>query len=312
MNTGENFEVVKDDYFLNIKNSKDRPVVEKARFAIFASALPRGVRIFSYEGPDDKLIYDYWIRRLRVDFRYEPYVCKNKCAVLELFDSLERDRTGLGNEVFFFVDCDFDFLQGRAPDNKIFVTDRYSVENYVVCSSLLDDLLKIEFHCNGHPEHRARIVAHFEKIYVNFLEITKDINLRIFISRRLNIRQLNDLPVRINALAEVTLLDVAPREFSVSDLVRLEREPSDEELVRLRTEFERIDPMSGYRGKFALLFFVRWLCLLRRDRLSSESVLFAGIPVPENGINGGFSFATLAPKAPAPEKLSEFLDAIEL
>jgi hypothetical protein len=43
----------------------------------------------------------------------------------------------------FFVDRDFDDLQGRLPDNTVYMTETYSIENCIVCREVLEDILKM-------------------------------------------------------------------------------------------------------------------------------------------------------------------------
>jgi hypothetical protein len=79
--------------------------------------------------------------------------------------------------VYFFVDRDFDDLQGRSAHERLFITNKYSVESYLVCDRLLEELLKIEFHCNGHAAVRTKIIEKFKKAYEAFLTVTKEVNL---------------------------------------------------------------------------------------------------------------------------------------
>lgn len=299
-----------DVYLQKMKAAKSISAVVKVDFATFASTLPEDVNIFAYEGPADKCLYYHWIKRISGGLKYEPYVGKNKRKVLQLFDLLQEDKTGLGNRVFFFVDRDFDGLQGRLEHKKIFVTEAYSIENYVVCPGLLDDLLKIEFHCNGYPTVRKEISDQFQKVYDQFLEVTAEINFRIFIARKRQINQIGDLPDRINQLARVEVTSVSSIDSELRELVCLEREPTEEEVQNLRPYFEKIEPRTGYRGKFALLFFIKWLGQLRENRQATSSSLFGIVPKPEFAITGNFSLETLAPKASAPAGLSEFLAQI--
>ncbi|MBU9262857.1 DUF4435 domain-containing protein [Burkholderia multivorans] len=302
---------VRDDGYLRaLSAAKEVVAVAKVEFAAFASAVPDDVKIFAYEGVADKIIYYHWLAKVGLDIAYEPYVCRNKRNALNLFDVLSADMTGLGDRVYYFVDHDFDGLQGRAAHFRIFCSDRYSVENFVVSSSVLEDLLTIDFHCHGHPIIRARVREVFDDVYRQFLDATKKINFRIFLARRLGIRQLDDLPERINQLARVELRGAWELGVSESDLVKLEREPTEEEAAALIKEFEVIRPEYGYRGKFALAFFIKWLGLLRDDRISGESTLFSAVPPAEFSVNGGFSLATLAPKAAVPDGLPAFLGAI--
>lgn len=299
--------VVKDEYFEKIKASAKAPVVEKSEFAAFSSSIPDDHKIFSFEGRDDKVVYDHWIRRIAAGLKYEPYVSKNKRANLHLFDSLCRDLTGLADRVYFFVDRDFDDLQGRAAHDRLFLTEKYSVENYLVCDRLLDEILKVEFHCNGHLNARANVVARFKRAYNQFLSVTRDVNFRLFVAAREGIRRLEDVPGGVGSFANVTLDDVTAVNADLTDIVKLEREPTQDEMARWRTEFDELEPEGRYRGKFALAFFVKWLTLLRQDRLSGNSVCFLAIPLPDYGVKGNFSFDSLAPRAAYPAGLEAFL-----
>lgn len=300
----------KDVYLDRIKKAKKVPAVAKTDFATFASGVPDNAKLFAYEGPADKYLYYCWIKRVQPTLYYEPYICGNKSKALQLYDLLKRDRTGLGDRAYFFIDHDFDGLQGRADSRKIFVTDKYSIENYLVCGELLDDLLTVDFHCHGFPQVRTSVRKSFEAIYIQFLNITKDLNIRIFAARTLSIRQIGDLPEKLKYIANVNLTDVFPTEHLAQDLVSLSREPTEEEWIKVEAAFASINPVHGYRGKFALQFLVKWLELLRTDRSAIPSVLFSEIPITEFSVKGDFTLQTLASKAPAPSQLASFLSAL--
>jgi hypothetical protein len=299
-----------DEYLKAVIAAKSSEAVIKVDFATFASTVPDHFKIFAYEGVDDKTVYYQWINRLRADLQYEPYECKNKINALRLFDLLERDLTGLGDRVYYFVDKDFDGLQGRPENAKIYLTCKYSIENYMVSAQVLEDLLKIEFHCNGYTDLRKEVIEKFEELYTQFLNVTEAINFRIFIARKLKIRQTVDLPTRINLLANVDLNEVLKIEALPNDIVKLEREPTEEEINSLLSEFSELESKNDYRGKFAFLFFAKWLSLLREDRLTEHTEVFSKIPKTEVKIKGDFTIATLAPKTAPPEHLHKFLSTI--
>lgn len=303
-------EVQPDQYLESIKAAKQATAVLKTVFATFASSVPEAVKILAVEGVDDKIIYYHWISKSRSGFQYEPYICKNKHTALRLYDVLQQDRTGLGNRVYFFVDKDFDGLQGRANNNKIYVTDLYSVENYIVCSQVLEDLLKIDFHCNGNAAVRQQVISAFEKVYHLFHDVVRDMNLRIFLARKVNIKQTADLPTKLNSIAIVELENVTSLDTDIKDLIRLEREPTAAELNQFLPAFQAIIPSDGYRGKFCLLFFIRWLSLLREDRKSESSIFFSKLEATEHSINGDFNLDKLASKSFPPVSFTNFITSI--
>lgn len=289
--------------------SRDSRAVQKLEFAAGVSAIPESFKIFAFEGVDDKTIYYYWIRGLAPQLRYEPYLCGGKRKVLQLYDILQDDATGLGSRVYYFVDRDFDELQGREANSMVFSTCRYSVESYVICEKLLEDILVTDFHCQGYPAVRATIAKIFAGLYDEFLKITKDLNFRLYVARRFRIEP-KEIPTNIAHIANISLKSVSPPDRTAVDLLPLTREPKPDELQACEAEFASLCAQDRYRGKFALAFFVRWLTLLRTDRGQAEPILFGGVPAQVHAIAGNFSFTTLAPKTQPPRHLSAFLAAI--
>lgn len=292
-----------------IKKAKGARAVQKAHFASFASAIPDNTQIFSFEGPDDRVIYYSWIGRLAAELRYEAYQCNGKKQVLQLFDLLSEDKTGLGDRVYFFVDRDFDGLQGRSDSERIFVTDRYSVENYVVCEHVLDDVLNVAFHCHGSIELRQLVIKEFKRIYDEFLVATTELNFRIFLARYCGIDTEN-LPASLHNYLEIRLDGVVPIGRSVNEFVQLKYEPTDEQIEAAKRIFKDLTAPEHYRGKFAVTFFTRWLGLLRGDRMAANTRIFAGVPAPINAVHGDFSFQYLAPKTRPPAALTDFLQMV--
>ncbi len=292
---------------MTLKNARDAPAVIKSTFAAHRSALAAETRVFVYEGPSDKTAYYVWVKALQPNLKYEPFICKTKDKVLQLFDLLQRDATGLANGVYFFVDRDFDDLRGRTGAENVFMTETYSIENYLVTSEVLEDLLTIDFHCDGYPAARRRIQATFTATYSHFLSVTKNLNFRIFLARRLNIRQLNETPTAVNKLVQVKLESVYAVEPDPCALVTLEREPIPAEAEELRPAFEELTPEHRYRGKFALTFFFKWLDALRQDKQSDEPRLFIDVPRSEFRVTGQFDLGRLASKASPPSGLAQFL-----
>lgn len=260
--------------------------------------------IFVFEGRDDREAYSVWLRRTNEHLRYEPFSCGSKKKVLTLFDITSRDRGGLKSRVFFFVDRDFDDLQGREPNSFIFMTDRYAIENYLVDSATLDDLLKVEFHCDGMPDVRAKVLDVFEKAYSEFLLSTKNMNERLFIARRLGV-ETKPLPDRLKFLANVAVTEVADSEKSAEEIVVLEADPDPETLAPLRDEFRELNGAERYRGKFALMFFRRWLELLSDERRAETSDLFPSRC--HHKIKNDFPISLLAIRCPIPLGLGEFV-----
>lgn len=310
MENAEDFaDAENNKYLSSMIRAMESDSVVKQEFGIFLTGLVSCDRVFAFEGPDDKTVYYHWVQKLRNDFTYEPYVCKNKHKALQLYDVINKDKTGFATSTYVFIDRDFDGLRGRAPGRALFMPDNYSVENYIVCEQVLQDLLKNDFHC-ADERIRGHAIKRFGEIYQHFLHLTSGMNYRIFSARRFKIRQIDDLPTKIGQIADIHLDRCEPGRLAASEAVKLHRELDDMEKATATEEFALLDQRKNFRGKFALLFFVKWLGLLRADRLSEASVLFAGLPKPEYAIRGDFSLASLAPLAPSPPNLGPFLQAM--
>jgi hypothetical protein len=118
---------------------------------------------------------------------------------------IDRDLGGLSEGVYFFIDRDFDDLRGHAPSSDLFMTDAYSVENYLISEGVLEEVLKNEFHCHAEPAFRHDVIQLFKKVHEDFLAVTREINYRLFVARRLKIELTAHLPDKISHLAALTV-----------------------------------------------------------------------------------------------------------
>lgn len=296
---------IDDPYVQYFLSNRDSAARQKIKLAEFRAKYPEGL-IFSVEGVDDKQVYFHWIRSIAPDLQYEMHICDTKDDALKLLDALRRDQTDLAKDVYFLLDKDFDGLKGREPGPEVFLTCAYSIENYLVCNSILDDVLKIELHCHGEPQCRADVIEAFSKLYSQFLEVTKSLNWRIYLARRANIRQVGHLPNKLSEIAAVSLLEVAASNTAADDVVVLEREPSTVEIEHHKPDFDSLIPDINYRGKFALLFFQRWLNLLAKDRRSEQPQLFRKTTSALSPTNN-FTLDMMASRSRPPRELNDFL-----
>ena len=91
------------------------------------------VHVF-FEGHDDLAFYRPFIeQQMAVGGRLVPYRCGGKRGVYEAFDGITQRNPAIRG-VLFFVDKDVDDILGKPwpTDPRIFVTDVYSIENYLV------------------------------------------------------------------------------------------------------------------------------------------------------------------------------------
>ena len=289
-----------------LREKRSVPAVLKIRLAGIRSQRAEAL-VFAIEGPEDKPIYYHWFKQTAPMLAYEMIVCNGKGKLLDFRALLQRDKANLKERVFFLADHDFDGLRGQSAGQDIYLTDTYSVENHLVNCNVLDDLLQIELQCDGEPACRATVISRFNALYEKFLAITKAHNLRIFAAKKVSIRNSKPWPDKINPLAKVTLDDVFPSDKALAEVIRLDREPTEEELVRLMDDFDALRPPLQYRGKFALAFFMRFVELVAEDRGSAKPILFTGLA--PKGSNGRLPLDAIASKSVAPQPFKDFVAA---
>lgn len=296
-----------NDLKQEMKDGLSVPAVLKAQLIYLRSSDPDLI-VLAFEGPDDKDVYDCWIGKIAPNLDYEPFVCEGKSPLLDFRKSLSRDRNNLGNGVYFFIDKDFDGLRGHTESNNIFITDTYSFENLLVTANVLDNLMKVDLNCHGARECRRSVAALFDKIYVEFLECTKQLNRRYFYAKRLNIEVL-DLPERAGYLANITLSKISHATPPPETRLLLAREPTQEEMNILDPIFDKLIPKNSYRGKFALRFFKNWLDHLIKDRNCTESEYFKGL-VTDRPASNSITVSKLARWSDLPSGLPEFISSM--
>lgn len=296
-----------DQYLETMRHARNSDAVVKLELIDLRGDIPTGT-ILVFEGDDDKIVYFQWIRRIDSSFVYEPLPVRGKKRVLQLRDAALRDLNGLANNVYFFVDRDYDDLGGHSEHENTFVTDAYSVENYLVSTEVLRDFLTNEFHCHGRPSVKAAIIEVFDRVHAQFIEVTSEQNFRIFAGRRLNIR-IEPIPEKLNAVAKVNLVSVEAKN-NPENIIRLEREPTAEECADLRIEFDGFDCKLRFRGKFMIKFFERWLLELAKDYSSEETVFFHELDRVSNAKVSEITLGTMASRSRMPSGLEQFVQSM--
>lgn len=292
-----------------MKKAIKRPAVAKLALAKLRASFP-DIPIFAFEGDDDKIVYSQWIGRIRDGFEYEALPCSGKMGVLQLVGVVARDKGSIGKSVYFFIDRDYDDYADCSVRENISMTDRYSIENYLVCVEVLMRLLRDEFHCHALPEKRREICELFEVAYSAFLQCTKNINRRIYVARRLGIKMARSLPSQLSALASVSLTSVKSGSGTPEGLVPFVEEPNADDIYKISSEFDAFDGRERYHGKFAFMFFRRWLNRLVEEFTNPELALFNGVLSESSVRQEGLNIGNFASKSPFPTELVGFINSI--
>lgn len=295
-----------DPYVASTIAAKERPSVVKTKLLNLRSKYPTGM-IFAIEGIDDKIVYSKWIGKVSPDLSYEFLVCGGKKQVRNLRNALSRDRNNLENMVKMIVDRDFDDLKDFGTNDRVFMLDRYSIENYVVDPEVVDGVLSVAYPCHGEAEIRQVIVAKFKKDYDDYLRASKDVNLRIFIARKCNVDIDDVVPSGVGDIVEIELDNVARKDHDPEQIIPFDASISDDVHAKLVTEFNNFEPSVRYRGKFAYRFFSKWLDRLASEFRNPKKNLFGNLNVDASINHGEISIGGHASKSPIPHGFADFI-----
>lgn len=299
---------VGQSYIDRLRESKSRSAVVQLEYINLRARIGNCL-IFVFEGGDDKIVYSQWFRRCSPMPAYEPFVCNNKEQVLRLHDALMRSLKSMNNDVLFFVDRDFDDLKGRSQSPQIFMTDRYAVENYVVCAEVVDDVLKNEFPCHGLIDLRNDLVVLFERVYEDFLNHLRDFNFHIYVARTQGIELRGHIPDSLTPFVVICPDSLLRVSYDCHELLPYMTTASPHQTKEAGELFDSLDPRRRYRGKFAYKFLIKWLAALVDDYKSDQTRFFNGIDRTKTIRQSEIVLSNLASKSPLPLGLCEFIDS---
>lgn len=290
-----------------LRQARDKSAVLKLRLAKLRSGAP-DAPILAFEGDDDKIVYHQWIRRIDARKRYICFPCGGKGHLLSLRSSLASDRTGLSRSVYFFVDRDFDDLRGQTAGEDVFVTEYYSVENYLVDRDIIDDILQIEFHCHSSPKLRKKLIIFFDKAYDSFIERTRHHNFRLFVARKTGI-EVKTIPSSINKLAKISIDSTSEGSLTAEQIISYVKDP-DSTSIKLRAEFLCLDGKYRFRGKFAIAFLFKWLDQLVEENKKKGCGIFGELDNNSAFRLSEITLNSLASRSKIPTGLDEFVKTI--
>lgn len=273
---------------------------------------PNEPRVYAFvEADPDRAFYREHIERYLNDTRrLYVYPCGNKSKVFELYRQVTRRFPDCRN-VLFFVDKDIDDLVGRIwpNDPRIFVTDLYSIENYIVVSPAVEryfaDFVKLR---------RVTIdvtpaLAQFESRLANFHRAIKPLMCWIIAARRLGEHVvLSDFKLDRLYTFDGTHTRRIRDEKAATLLNRVTDAPgcSWRLASHVRRELAHQSPKRYTRGKFEAWFLIEFVKRLLAD-LSCLAAAEAGNVSVSTPLHESNFVQVLVRAVPTPPQLEAFL-----
>lgn len=290
-----------------ISSRDSRSVLKHRLIAAVASA--QYPTIFAFEGPDDKIVYARWIRRLRNSIEYEPFIVYGKRNSRVLSWIIFEDQGELMERVSIFVDRDFDDLIEFCTDVDIFVTDRYSIENYLVSFEAYCAVIEDDFPLHGEPLIREKCQAHFSERFQEIQNALQDINKSLFAAARSGVKRCEKKVLNLNCFVEYNFDKIGIVEFRNSDFFMADDETFGRCIQQHQDEFFSLNKSERYRGKFYWNFFVKFINDLATHCKAGSHDLFEGVRRDGAKI-GEVTLGGLAARSPMPDGLASFLEAV--
>lgn len=266
-----------------------------------------------FEGHDDVSFFVPLIeQRMPRGHRLYRYRCDSKARVFEAFTEITTQRPAV-QSVLFFVDKDLDDILGLPwpTDPRIFVTDVYSVENYLVTQEVLLRFFRDSVRLAGVNFGEDAIARQFDAQLRVFHERLLTVMAWILISRRAG-QRLNLNNVRLGKMWRFVdgVLSTVPgsRIDELHKAAGLTHRTSFTRLREVRRELGRIPPKRVVRGKFEAWFLVEfWKHVVEHLQLLATEA--GGKCQSKIDLRHGNIVPTLAQYVDAPQGLELFLHA---
>jgi hypothetical protein len=270
--------------------------------------------VFAFvEGDPDAAFYRTYIQ----SFVENPgqifvYNCGSKAKVYETYDSVVTHIPDCVR-VLFFVDKDLDDVIGQVwpTDPRIFVTEFYSIENYLVCSALVERFFTDFVKINRVDFELTRVVGLFDEQLRIFHRLLLSTMAWIVVMRRAGSRVIL-ADVRMEALFEFGDQGVKRKKHrqAIAYLSRVTQTASQpgvwREVRRACRELRRLSPKRYIRGKFETWWVLKFIRKITDDlaKVAAESggSIAVRVQVQESNLVQLFAGAV-----PCPPALSKFL-----
>ena len=274
---------------------------------------PSKKRIHAFvEGYEDLVFYRFYLQSLaRREYRVFTYRCGNKQAVYNTFQKLTASSPAPAH-VLFFVDKDLsDVLEEQWPvDDRVYVTDVYSIENYFVTREVFSRLCTDLIRLRNVDFDFDLVFEHFEQQLTRFYRLVLPTMAWIVCARRFGLRpNLNNIDLdklfglsedcsigsaggRAAYLATVTGVQVPEGMWrAVRSTIRMLGDRAAKEVVR---------------GKFEVWFMIAFFQALLSKLGVIAGEVGGGISLKVN-INGRNAIEMLVGRIPAPQSLHNFV-----
>lgn len=271
------------------------------------------------EGTEDFGYYGQAIKRKFSKIQIRKQFVGGKGNVLEVYGAFDWN-VYEKNRFLFFVDRDFSYWTGEKQfiDTNVYITDQYSFENDAVNVGMFMDILE-DFYgfANATNEEliyiREMFHERWETFYLNStyamaaLLVSNILN-KEHLAKHVDIKKM--LRIESDTVWVNSIKGRCTKEYLYEKLKLTD--DCENEIIRIKTEFERDKTNYFVRGKWALCFMVKLLEYIMDNARNFVPSLYtdeAKAPKRMCELTNNGTMVMLAPRMVPAESLEEFLDA---
>lgn len=243
------------------------------------SRIGSDIFITVFEGKDDIPVYDIWISQITRKYKFEPMQTNGKENVISLAGLIHSSREISDKRVFFFIDHDFDGALGVPEECPVYVTQAYSIENFLVGCDILERILINDFGLVGDSQKdRPALIKIFEQRKEEFKKISAPINgyvrwLRLETDCEDSLPSNTSKAISVSLDKVESLIEMTPS--GICTWLNASAAPTTTTLNEQLEFLNKGDLSILGRGKFLFDFLKRFLAAAYDDKRSSKPLYFS-------------------------------------
>jgi Protein of unknown function (DUF4435) len=284
------------------------PVAIVHRFRLMYGEKGTALHYLFFEGETDRDFFDIFINA-KLSGERAVFVCDGKEGVLSVARRLGRESRE-SRRLLFFLDRDHDpFLGKPLPRRKdFFVTEYYSIENYLVCEGLVANVLRRFMRLDNTDPIYDECMTAYQAAYTRYAKLMAPFMAWVIVQRRMG-KTLNLSNVNLQTVVSMDgMVEKRPSGFRTFQKQCAGGNPriTLRLVVETRKELLKVHVKKYLRGKFELWFLIQWITRVARSlrgRLKVDGRKVAmGVQ-----ITSANALQLLSGLLPCPRRLERFL-----
>lgn len=289
---------------------------------LLGSSSPDSFFLF-FEGAEDPAFYIGFILPRLHAREYHEFVCNGRSGVIKVNELCSRDGRAFDRTLYFIDKDHCDLINPtEVLPNRLFQTDCYSFENYLVCKQSFRRFWTERLHLQSGDSRFDSYLELYHRLHQSFLKRMLFLMAIILIGRGIDkypVAKLNLNNVRMEKVLSIDVGNGRVRwvpsggsNFLAASNMTASGSALRGDAIRsvVRKYLRGLEPKSYVRGKYELWFFVRFLSQVTNQLSDRNLAKIKGLPraTPGEVITYASAIDSLCGLSPLPACLDSFLE----